>query len=71
MTMTAAASQPDARQPDDNDKNAQIAYKARTSPTRRGNDQTSIYIPGGFIHAYRAFSRLGQVKIKYHIFKKS
>ena len=53
------------------DKNAQIAHKARTSPTRRGNDQTTIYIPGGFIRAYSAFSRLGQVKIKYHIFKKS
>ena len=50
-----------------NDKNAQIAYKTRTSPTRRGNDQTTIYTTGGIIHACSAFSRLGQVKIKYHI----
>lgn len=38
-----------------NDKNAQIAHKPRERPIRRGNDQTTIYIPGGIIHAYRAF----------------
>ena len=38
-----------------NDKNDQTAYEAPERPTRRGNDQTSIYIPGGIIHAYRAF----------------
>ena len=54
-----------------NDKNAQIAHKARERPTRRGNDQISIYTTAGIIHAYSAFSRLGRVKIKYHIFKKS
>ena len=54
-----------------NDKNAQIAHKARTSPTRRGNDQISIYTTAGIIRVYSAFSRLGQVKIKYHAFKKS
>ena len=42
-----------------NDKNAQTAYKASERPTRRFNGQPTIYIPGGFIHAYRAFSRLG------------
>ena len=50
-----------------NDKNVQTVYKACTSPTRRGNDQTTIYIPVGFIHACTAFWRVGQVKIKYHI----
>lgn len=49
------------------DKNAQTAQKARERPTRRGNDQPTIYIPGGIIHACSAFSRLGQVKIKYHV----
>ena len=49
------------------DKNAQTVQKARERPTRRGNDQTTIYIPGGFIHAYRAFSRLMHIKIKYHV----
>ena len=49
------------------DKNVQTAYKAPERPTRRGKAQLSIYTPIGFIHAYRAFSRLGQVKIKYHI----
>ena len=49
------------------DKNAQTAYKARISPTGRGNDQTTIYIPIGFIHAYSAFSRVGHIKIKYHV----
>ena len=38
-----------------NDKNAQIAHKARERPTRRGNDQITIYIPGGIIHACAAF----------------
>ena len=38
-----------------NDKNAQTVQKAPERPTGRGNDQTTIYIPGGFIHAYRAF----------------
>ena len=38
-----------------NDKNAQTAHKARTNPTRRGNDQTTIYTTGGFIRVYRAF----------------
>ena len=38
-----------------NDKNAQTAYKTRTSPTRRGNDQISIYTTAGIIHAYMAF----------------
>ena len=50
-----------------NDKNVQTVHKARTSPTRRGNDQTTIYIPGGFIRACRAFWRLMHIKIKYHI----
>ena len=38
-----------------NDKNVQTAYKPRERLTRRGNDQISIYIPIGFIHAYTAF----------------
>ena len=50
-----------------NDKNVQTAYKAPERPARRGKVQLSIYIPIGFMHAYRAFSRLGYVKIKYHI----
>ena len=50
-----------------NDKNAQTAQKARERPIRRGNDQLSIYTTEGIIHAYSAFSRLGRVKIKYHI----
>ena len=50
-----------------NDKNVQTAQKAPERPIRRGKDQTTIYIPGGFIHAYSAFSRLGRIKIKYHI----
>ena len=50
-----------------NDQNAQTVYKPPERPTRRGNDQTTIYIPGGIIRACSAFSRLGYVKIKYHI----
>ena len=50
-----------------NDKNAQIVQKAPERPIRRGNDQTTIYTTIGFIHAYSAFSRLGRIKIKYHI----
>ena len=50
-----------------NDKNAQTVQKASERPIRRGNDQTSIYTTIGFIHAYSAFSRLGRIKIKYHI----
>ena len=42
-----------------NDKNAQTAQNAPERPMRRGNDQISIYIPIGYMHAYRAFSRLG------------
>ena len=42
-----------------NDKNAQTAQKAPERPTRRGNDQTTIYTTEGFIHAHRAFSRVG------------
>ena len=42
-----------------NDKNAQIAHRAPERLTRRGNDQITIYIPGGIIHVYSAFSRLG------------
>ena len=53
-----------------NDKNAQTAHKAPERPTRRGNDQTTIYTTESFIHAYRAFSRLGRVGIKCHIFSK-
>ena len=34
-----------------NDKNAQTVQKPSERPTRRGNDQTTIYIPGGFMHA--------------------
>ena len=37
------------------DKNVQTAQKARERPIRRGNDQTTIYIPGGIIRAYKAF----------------
>ena len=50
-----------------NDKNAQTVHKALECPTRRLNDQTTIYIPGGFIHAYSDSSRLMHIKIKYHI----
>ena len=50
-----------------NDKNAQTAYKARERHTRRGKAQISIYTTEGIIRAYRAFSRLGHIKIKYHI----
>ena len=50
-----------------NDKNAQTAHKPPERPTRRGNDQTTIYIPGGIIRAYTAFWRVGHIKIKYHI----
>ena len=50
-----------------NDKSAQTVQKASERPTRRGNDQTTIYTTAGIIHAYSAFSRLGRVKIKYHI----
>lgn len=42
-----------------NDKNAQTAYKAPERRTGRGKAQISIYIPGGFMHAYKAFSRVG------------
>ena len=38
-----------------NDKNAQIAHKARERPTRRGNDQPTIYTTAGIIHACAAF----------------
>ena len=38
-----------------NDKSVQTAQKARERLTRRGNDQTTIYIPVGFIRAYTAF----------------
>ena len=38
-----------------NDKNAQTAHKTPERPTRRGNSQTTIYTPIGFIHAHRAF----------------
>ena len=53
-----------------NDKNALTAHKPRERPMRRGNSQTTIYIPIGFMHAYKAFSRLGRVGIKCHIFSK-
>ena len=49
------------------DKNAQTVQKARERPTRRGNSRFSIYTPIGYMHAYSAFSRLGYIKIKYHI----
>lgn len=51
-----------------NDQNAQTVQKPRERPIRRGNDHTTIYTTIGIIHAYRAFSRLGRVKIKYHVF---
>ena len=51
-----------------NDQNAQTVQKARTSPTRRFNGQTTIYTPIGYMHACRAFWRFGRVKIKYHVF---
>ena len=54
-----------------NDKNAQTAYKAPERPTRRFNGQPTIYTTEGIMYAYRAFSRLRYVKIKYHVFKKS
>ena len=38
-----------------NDKNAQTAQKPSERLTRRGKAQISIYIPGGIIHAYKAF----------------
>ena len=41
------------------DKNAQTVQKASERLTRRGNDQTTIYIPVGFIHACAAFWRVG------------
>ena len=50
-----------------NDKNVQTAHKAPERLTRRGKAQLSIYTTEGFVHAYSAFSRLGRVKIKYHI----
>ena len=50
-----------------NDQNVQTAYKARERLTRRGNDQISIYTTIGFMRAYSAFSRLGHIKIKYHV----
>ena len=37
------------------DKNVQTAQKARERLIRRGNDQTTIYSPGGIIRAYKAF----------------
>ena len=42
-----------------NDKSAQTVYKACTSPTRRGNDQLSIYTTEGIIRACTAFWRVG------------
>ena len=42
-----------------NDQNVQTAQKPSECRTRRGKDQTTIYIPGGFIHAYTAFWRVG------------
>ena len=50
-----------------NDKNDQTAHKPPERPMRRGKAQISIYTPIGFIHAYRAFWRVGYIKIKYHI----
>lgn len=50
-----------------NDKSAQTVQKASERPTRRGNDQTTIYTTAGIIRAYMAFWRVGRVKIKYHI----
>ena len=50
-----------------NDQNAQNVQKASERPMRRGNDQTTIYTPIGFMHVYGAFSRVGKNKIKYHI----
>ena len=38
-----------------NDKSAQTVQKASERPTRRGNDQTTIYTTAGIIHAYMAF----------------
>ena len=38
-----------------NDKNAQTVHKAPERPTRRGNDQTTIYTTEGIIRAHRAF----------------
>lgn len=38
-----------------NDKSAQTVYKASERLTWRGNDQTTIYISVGFIHACTAF----------------
>ena len=38
-----------------NDKSAQTVQKASERRIGRGNDQTTIYIPGGFIHACTAF----------------
>ena len=46
-----------------NDKNAQTVQQAQERCTGRGNDQISIYTTEGFMHAYRAFSRLRYVKI--------
>ena len=50
-----------------NDQNVQTAQKAPECPTRRGNGQITIYIPGGFMRACGACTRLGHIKIKYHI----
>ena len=54
-----------------NDKNAQTAQKASECPTRRGNDQTTIYTTEGIIRACGACTRLEYIKIKYHVFQKS
>ena len=42
-----------------NDKNVQTAHRAPERRIGRGNDQTTIYIPGGIIHACTAFWRVG------------
>ena len=50
-----------------NDQNVQTVQKAPERRTGRGKAQLSIYTTEGIMHAYSAFSRLGYVKIKYHI----
>lgn len=42
-----------------NDKNVQTVHRASERRTGRGNDQISIYIPGGIMRACGAYTRLG------------
>ena len=48
-----------------NDQNAQTAHKAPECPTRRLNDQTTIYIPGGHYTRLQSLltRRLSQNKV--------